>query len=502
LANGKNVLLITSDQQHWNTLGCLNSEISTPNLDRLVAEGIMCTRAYCPNPTCTPTRASMITGQYPSQHGAWSLGTKLSEDRHTVGIDFNEAGYRTALVGKAHFQPLKGTEEYPSLESYPTLQDLDFWREFDGPFYGFDTVRLARNHADEAHVGQHYALWMEERGLENWRDFYKPPTGTNANQKHRWDIPEDFHYNTWIAEESCSLLEGYKERGENFFLWSSFFDPHPPYLVPEPWDTLYDPDSITVPQVVPGEHDRNPPHFRMTQEENPDFSAWRESGMGIHGYHSHLHDREAMAKNIAIYYGMVTMMDKYIGQILDRLDGLGMTEDTLVVFTTDHGHLFGQHGMIAKGGFHYEDLVRLPFIARCPGEIPAGQRSSALQSLVDLPTTFLSWADIEVPEMMVGVDQGPVWRGEAEKARDHIVVENRHEPTTIHLKTYVEDRYKLTVYFEQTYGELFDLEEDPAELNNLWDSPSHEGLKNRLIQRLLFAEMGKEPLWMPRISGA
>jgi len=89
LANGKNVLLITSDQQHWNTLGCLNSEISTPNLDRLAAEGIMCTRAYCPNPTCTPTRASMITGQYPSQHGAWSLGTKLSEDRHTVGVDFN-----------------------------------------------------------------------------------------------------------------------------------------------------------------------------------------------------------------------------------------------------------------------------------------------------------------------------------------------------------------------------------------------------------------------------
>ena len=160
-----------------------------------------------------------------------------------------------------------------------------------------------------------------------------------------------------------------------------------------------------LPQVVPGERDdRNPPHFRMTQEENPDFSAWRESGMGIHGYHSHLHDWEAMAKNIAIYYGMVTMMDKHIGQILDRLDGLGMTEDTLVVFTTDHGHLFGQHGMIAKGGLHYEDLVRL--YRSMPREIPAGQRSSALQSPADLPTTFLSWADIEVPEMMVGVDQG------------------------------------------------------------------------------------------------
>jgi arylsulfatase A-like enzyme len=205
---------------------------------------------------------------------------------------------------------------------------------------------------------------------------------------------------------------------------------------------------------------------------------------------------------VAIYYGMVSMMDKYIGQILDRLDALGLAENTLVVFTTDHGHLFGQHGLVAKGGFHYEDLVRLPFIARCPGEIPAGQQSNALQSLVDLPTTFLRWADIEVPCSMVGVDQGPVWRGDSESARDHIVVENRHEPTTIHIKTYVEERYKLTVYFQRDYGELFDLGQDPNELNNLWDSPSYQALKAQLIQRLLFAEMGKEPLWMPRIAGA
>mgnify|MGYP003331677153 CR=1 FL=1 len=502
MANGKNVLLITSDQQHWNTLGCLNSELSTPHLDRLAAEGMLLTRAYCPNPTCTPTRASIITGQYPSQHGAWSLGTKLSEEKHTVGEDFTRAGYRTSLVGKAHFQPLKGTEEYPSLESYPTLQDLAFWRGFSGPFYGFDTVRLARNHADEAHVGQHYALWMEQRGLSTWRDYFRPPTGTNTTQKHRWLLPEEFHYNTWIAEESCALLDGYAQNGENFFLWSSFFDPHPPYLVPEPWDALYDPAALTVPQVEPGEHDANPPHFQLTQQENPDFSPWRESGFGIHGYQSHLHERDAMAKNIAIYYGMVSMMDKYIGQIVNKLDALGLAEDTLVVFTTDHGHLYGQHGMIAKGGFHYEDLVRLPFIARCPGAIPAGQRSAALQSLVDLPTTFLHWADIEVPRSMVGVDQGPVWRGERLSARDHVVVENRHEPTTIHIKTLVEDRYKLTAYYRQDYGELFDLKEDPGEVQNLWNSTQHQKLKAELLQRLLFAEMGKEPLWMPRIAGA
>ena len=497
-----NILLITSDQQHWSTLGCLNPEIQTPHLDRLASEGTLFERAYCPNPTCTPTRASMITGKYPSQHGAWSLGTKLPESEHTVGEDFQGAGYRTSLVGKAHFQPLDATEEYPSLESYPVLQDLDFWRDFAGPFYGFERVRLARNHTDEAHVGQHYALWLEERGLANWREHFRPPTGTTPAQQHRWSIPEAYHYDAWIAEETCRQLDEYASEGENFFLWASFFDPHPSYLVPEPWDQMYDPAQLTVPALTPGEHDSNPPHFRMTQEAKPDFSAWRESGFGIHGYGSHLHDRDEMAKNIAVYYGMVSLMDKYIGQILDQLEARGLADDTLVVFTTAHGHLFGQHGMNAKGGFHYEDLIRLPYIVRAPGVVPAGQRSRSLQSLVDLPVSFLCWAGIEVPRSMVGVDQGPVWRGEAVAARDHCIVENRHEPTTIHIKTYVEDRYKLTVYFQRDYGELFDLQEDPGEVANLWHSPAHQELKAELTRKLLFAEMGKEPLWMPRIAGA
>ena len=502
MAKKPNVLLITSDQQHWNTLGVHNLEIETPNLDRLAREGMLFRRAYCPNPTCTPTRASIITGKHPSQHGAWSLGTKLSENEHTVGEDFVRAGYRTALVGKAHFQPLKETEEFPSLESYPIMQDLDFWKEFDGPFYGFETVRLARNHADEAHVGQHYAIWMEEKGCKNWRDYFRPPTGNNSSQKHRWLIPEEYHYDSWIAEESNALLEQYAEDGENFFLWSSFFDPHPPYLVPAPWDEMYDPEELTVPKIVPGEHDVNPPHFRLTQEEKPDFSSWRESGFGLHGFDSHLHSREGMAKNIAVYYAMVSLMDKYIGRILDRLDELGLAENTLVVFTTDHGHFFGQHGLRAKGAFHYDDLIRVPFLVRQPGTVPAARESDALQSLVDLPVTFLRWTGIDLPNSMVGADQSEVWRGESEREREHVVVENRHEPTTIHVKTYVEQRYKLTVYYQQDYGELFDLLEDPNEVRNLWDSPEHQDLKAELTRRLLFAEMGKEPLWMPRIAGA
>ena len=497
-----NILLITSDQQHWCTLGCLNSELETPNLDRLVGQGTMYDRAYCPNPTCTPTRASMITGKYPSQHGAWSLGTKLPESEHTVGEDFTSAGYRTALVGKAHFQPLAGTDEFPTLEGYPELQNLALWDDFHGPFYGFEHVELARNHTDEAHVGQHYALWMEEKGLHNWRDYFRPPTGNNEDLKHKWTIPEEYHYGTWIAERSCALLESYKDRNENFLLWSSFFDPHPKYLVPEPWDTMYDPDSLTVPEATPGEHAANPPHFQLTQERRPDFSAWQESGWGLHGFRSHVHDRNALAKDIAIYYGMISLMDKQIGRILDRLDQLGLTDNTLVVFTTDHGHFYGQHGLIAKGAFHYEDMIRVPFVVRQPGRVPAGRRSDALQSLVDIAPSFLGAAGLDIPRPMTGVDQSDVWYGEQASARDHIIVENHHEPTTIHVKTYVDERYKITVYYNRPYGELFDLESDPGEVDNLWDRPDFADLKAEMVMKLLHAEMGVEPLWMPRVWGA
>jgi arylsulfatase A-like enzyme len=498
-----NILLITSDQQHWNTVGAWNPELSTPNLDRLVREGTTFTRAYCPNPTCTPTRASIITGQYPSQHGAWSLGTKLDEGVHTVGEDFAAAGYRTSLVGKAHFQPLASTEAYPSLESYPIMQDLDFWREFSGPFYGFQHVELARNHTSEAHVGQHYALWMEEQGLANWRDYFVPSTGTmDPSVRHHWPIPEEYHYDRWIAERTDAQLSRFKDSEEPFFLWASFFDPHPAYLVPEPWDRMYDPAGLTVPQATEGEHADSPPHHQLTQQVNPDFSAFRESGFGLHGFRSHVHDREALAKDIAVYYGMVSLMDKYIGQILDHLETLGLAENTVVVFTTDHGHFYGQHGLIAKGAFHYEDMIRLPFIVRYPGQVPAGRSSASLQSLVDLAPTFLRLIGADVPYSMSGVDQSRVWLGQERAARDHVVCENRHDPTSVFLNTYVDDRYKITVYYRQPYGELYDLQEDPGEIHNLWDDPSHQALKSRLLQEYAWAQMGKEPLWMPRVWGA
>lgn len=498
-----NILLITSDQQHWSTIGAFNPELRTPNLDRLVADGTTFSRAYCPNPTCTPTRASIITGRYPSQHGAWTLGTKLPEDETTLGQLLTDGGYRSGLIGKAHFQPLRSTAEHRSIEAYPTLQDLDFWRGFHGPYYGFDHVELIRNHVNEAHVGQHYAGWLEDRGVADWRQYFLPPTGTMmATDDVRWELPEEFHYNSWLAERASSFITGCVREDQPFFCWASFPDPHPPYLVPAPWDTMYNPMDLTIPEPVSGEHDRNPPHFRLSQEEDPDFAPWQESGFAVHGLRSHRLSPGERRRLVAAYYGMVSFTDKYVGAVLDTLDYLGVAGETIVVFTTDHGHLFGQHGLQHKGPYMYEDLIRVPMLVRYPGHVPAGRVSPAIQSLVDLAPTFLDLAGLEGVATMTGVSQRDVWRGQQAAVRDHAICEHHHEPTTVNLRTYVDDRYKITIYYQQTYGELFDLHDDPHERCNLWDDPHHAGLKSRLLLEYAWAELGKEPMWMPRVADA
>lgn len=499
-----NILLITSDQQHYSTLGRQHPVVKTPELDRLAAAGATFHRAYCPNPTCTPTRSSIITGKYPSQHGAWSLGTNLSHSQTTVGELLQKEGYSTALIGKAHFEGLTSTPEYPSLESHPLLRDLDYWRKFNGPYFGFEHIELLRNHTDEYHAGQHYGIWLEDQGLKDWRKYFPRQSGNYPPDGCAWELPEKYHYNEWIVERTNAALSGYAEKEKPFFLWASFPDPHPPYLVPDPWASLYDPAGIEVPEITEGEFADMPPHFGRTQQKHADFSDYQElHGHYAHGMHSHLSPKETMARNIAIYYGMITYMDQAIGRVLSHLDTLGMAENTLVVFTTDHGHFYGQHGLVAKGPFHYEDLIRVPFIARWPGHIAANHDTSDIVSLVDLAPTFLGAAQAKVPIDMTGMDLHRNWCGESgAPQRKAAIVENRHQPTTIHVRTYVDARYKITVYYNREYGEIFDLQEDPGEIRNLWSLPECAELKSELLLKLIHTELGKEPLSMPRIGGA
>lgn len=507
-----NILLITSDQQHYDTLGMTNPLIRTPALDRLAREGTRFERAYCVNPTCSPSRATLITGLYPAWHGCWAIGVKLPEDVPTLGDIFQRQGYTSILVGKAHFQPLRSQPGSESIECEPILHDLDFWRRFHGPWYGFNHVETGRMHGHESHAGQHYALWMEEKGFKEWRGYFQawPP---NPNDKYAgpqytrdamvWDLPEEFHHSHWVGERTVAQIERCAREGRPFFLWSSFFDPHPPYVLPAPWASMYDPATMRPGVYAEGEFERMPPQFAKTREADPDYSMYREEGgNSLHGYHSHLHTGEEMRRSIACYYGMISLIDLEVGRILECLDQLGIAGNTLVIFTTDHGHFLGQHGLIAKGAFHYEDLLRIPMLVRYPERVPAGAVSSALQSQVDFSQTVLAACGIAAPGYMQGVNQLDVWCGREEAVRDWALVENRHNPTTVHLRTLVTDRFKITVYRNAEYGELFDLAEDPEERCNRWHDLAYREVKADLLLRFVQAEMQREPTRMPRIAGA
>jgi arylsulfatase A-like enzyme len=515
-----NLLLITSDQQHHLALGSVSPQIRTPHLDRLAARGVRFDRAYCPNPTCTPTRASLLTGMYPSAHGAYTLGTKLDERVPRVIDLLRDQGYRTGLVGKAHFQPLRSTPDCPSVEAYPTLRDLDFWRTFNDthtPWYGFDHCELARNHTDEGHVGQHYAIWMEQQGLADWRDYFQarndgvkdtrtdasqaPPTG-NARYGMRgdthWKLPAELHYTTWTAERTNAFIAA--QTGP-WFCWSSYHDPHPPYAVPEPWASMYDPAEMDwlLGDFAEGEFDDMPPPHAMTREPNPDFKPFNKDGKGNHGYHSHAKmSRDDLRVAAACYAGMVSFMDDRIGTTLDLLDERGLTDDTLVVFTSDHGHFLGQHGLLAKGPFHYEDVIRVPMIAAGPG-LGAGRVNAEPQTLVDLPAVFAGRATGEVPLWMQGRDVYERWQ--ADGGRAAVIVENHHNRHAVHLRTLVTKTHKLTVYRDRPdWGELFDLENDPHERTNLYhDDPA---LRGELMRQLVLADLEREPAPQPRVYGA
>ena len=525
-ASPANVLLITSDQQHWMTLGVNNPRIATPSLDRLAAMGVTFSRAYCPNPTCTPTRASIITGMYPSTHGAWTLGTKLPEQVPTLGDNLRHAGYASTLLGKAHFQPLKSTDECASVEAYPTLRDLDFWRTFNDthtPWYGFDHVETCRNHADEGHVGGHYALWLEAQGVEDWRAYFQPRQdgvrdteldaskapppmqgpGYGWRRDGHWQLPEQYHYTTWTGQRTIAAIERAHQQGKPFFIWSSYHDPHPPYCVPEPWASMYDPADMQPGELVEGELEGMPPPHRMTQDPHADFDGFKVDGLGNHGYHPHIGvTRRQLQEAMAIYYGMISFMDHWIGRTLDKLQALGILDHTLVVFTSDHGHYLGQHGLVAKGPFHYEDGIRVPLLVAWPGRIAAGVPSPAIQSLVDLAPTFLAAAGVDAPPDMQGVNQLDAWAN-AGSARDHALVEMHHSRGRVHLRTLVTDRHKLTVYRDQpTWGELFDLHDDPDERCNRFDDPAWAAVRCRMYQQLVDADMRREWAPTPRIAGA
>jgi arylsulfatase A-like enzyme len=480
-----NVILITTDQQRKDSLGCYGSEfVHTPNLDKMADQGVLFDRAYCTNPVCTPSRASIFTGSYASHHGAWNIGMNVPNHLPFLSECYKEGGYKTQLIGKAHFN---GYNSRPDKSNEPDTDWETHFRNFHGPYYGFDKVELTVAHTLGGIKG-HYGLWVKDQSGKTEFKSDRKAERAFGGEAYDWELPMELHNNRWIVERTKAFLQENQEAEQPFFLSIGFQDPHHPHAVPKERVNEIDPEKIPLPIYNEGELENKPPHFRTVREgqwndDEMKGSYWM-SGQGSGFDYRGVIDEDAR-RGKAYYYKMVEMIDEAMGDISNLLDEMGIAENTIVVFTSDHGELLGDHGIWMKGPFHYEQLINIPLLIQWKNHLPAGYRIDTIHSLVDLAPTLLSLCNLPIPNEWDGLDCSNEWMGTRSGLRKQALVEYVDEPKKLRLKTIVTDRYKITYYPTKSYGELYDLQKDPGEINNLWDEPSFQNIKQTMLMNLL-----------------
>ena len=479
-----NFLFLTTDQHRADGVGCYgNPFVQTPHLDALAADGVRLDRAYVNNPLCMPSRATILTGRYPHSHRVWCNGVALPDEETPFSAILAGAGYRTGCIGKMHFTPY-GAEArpgyYDALKSWEEC-DLEDWT---GPYAGFEHVELTIGHCSA--TAGHYGRWLGHefpKAQQAYRrdDRLGRPAPSAAPEAWVSTLPVEAHHSTWIANRSIEYLR--RHAGEPFFLWASFPDPHHPFRPPLPYAQRYEGAPVPEPLRRDGELDDKPPLFRDYFEGRTAGRNRHEgAGMDRPGALSH----EQLRDIIRYTYGMISLVDDSIGRILAELDALGLANDTIVCFAADHGELLGDHGLICKGPFHYEGLLRVPMIWRWPGRFPADRGSGALLGLVDFAPTVLSLAGSEIPGTLQGRSLERLLRGDTEHHRDGVLTEfqSSYRPW-LNLKTWRTADWKVTYYGGQPYGELYDLRADPGEFVNLYSHPEYAATRDALLLRLL-----------------
>jgi arylsulfatase A-like enzyme len=482
-----NIIIITTDQQRTDTLGCYGSTfVDTPHLDQMANDGVRFTRAYCTNPVCTPSRASIFSGKYISRHGAYNVGVPVPDDEVFLSHRLKKQGYQTHLIGKAHFQPYRVPE---SVEGIPNWEDR--YPEFGGPYYGFDTVELTMAHTTGGLTG-HYGCWVKEKaaehGMTNYKKVVRRSERRFGGEALDWDLPLEWNNSFWTAERTVAYLKRAANSNEPFFLSVNFQDPHPPLALNKEAAEQLDLSKIPLPDFTEGELDDKPPHFKHIHEGTLKGSRFLSdflmAGQATNYDYRGISDEDAR-RGRAYYYALVHWIDHAIGSIMETLDECGLAENTLVIFTSDHGELLGDHGFWLKGPLHYEQIINVPLLVKWKGHINPGQVVDQVTSLADIVPTVLACCDMEAAEEVDGVNLMPVLQDQTAKVRDHVLVECTDDPTTLRLKTIVTERYKLTFYFGETFGELYDLQTDRAEKGNLWEEDSMKQIKIELLMKLL-----------------
>lgn len=490
-----NILLITTDQQRWDHLGLQGTPgIRTPHLDALARDGLHCNRAYTPSPLCVPCRVSLLTGQYPSSHHAYSIGMTVDPfPTCTVPALLGAAGYHTKIIGKTHFVSRKHEEWHMAGGREP---EPDFFRHWHGPYAGFQEISASTGHSMHNDPTMHYRVFLEDAGVDYRPWFYAGRKDYNHHWAGSWDIPEEYHDTAWVGGVTEDYIAARGQGDQPWFCWTSFQDPHEPFVCPEPWHGQVEADALQPYEGYrEGEFDDRPEIYRRMLTR--DFKPYNE-GMGVPcSYGNPERDPRASLQATA---GMVAFIDHRVGRIRQKLAETGQLENTIIIYTSDHGELHGHHGLWGKGLAAYEDCQRIPLIVSAPGLLPAQGTTQALVNLVDLPRTFLGFAGVTVPQGMQGRDLGPLWRGEQDSVQDAVLIESRVTRQTLYQQTLVTAGHKLVVYRDWNEGELYDLTNDPDQYTNLWSDGAHRELREQLLLRLARLHMEKEGEVHPRIN--
>ena len=509
--NRPNVLLISTDQQRADHLGCYGADyLQTPHIDNLAAQGTRYTRAFVASPVCMPNRSSLATGRMPSLHGVRHNGLNLSLNSHTFIDALRHSGYRTSLSGKAHFQcvtqnkaHIQGDKQAQATRMDNGRYDQELgpqWRqqpsrEMSLPYYGFDHVDLAVGHGDQ--VDGHYNQWVAEQGanLEALRGPDNAETDSNCPLFQAWRtcVPEELYPTRYVQSMTENALTKHaRNASQPFFHWASFGDPHHPFTPPGRYWDMYNPDEVTLPES----------YCTNTPESWPArLREIRQTG------NANLSGTQALAVSetelrwaTALTFGLISMVDDAVGSILDALKRNGQQRNTIIIFLSDHGDLMGDHGLMFKGPFHYKSVIRMPLIWYDPRQ-PDKKVADKLVSAVDVSASVLA------------ATQTPVYHGlngrsflvdDASSERDSILIEDEIQSelpfTNVRgrVRSLVTDRWRITFYDQLEAGELFDLENDPLEIVNRWSDPDAANIRAELTEKLLremlaHTETGKLP---------
>jgi arylsulfatase A-like enzyme len=499
------VIVIMTDQHRFDHVGFGgNTVVATPNLDALAARSVVLDRAYVANPICMPNRSTILTGLMPSVHGTRFNGIALDPNHWTFVRSLRSAGYRSVLVGKGHFQNMGNgaeliaafTDQRPEPDAYTPSQasDWDTWelrQRYDDEsaehtvppdFYGFDHVELTVEHADIA--GGHYARWLRDKGVDIdttqgrsnalstsdlWNQIWKPKCG------------EELYTTTYIAERAIAAINA-TPADRPLMMQCSFPDPHHPFTAPGRYHDMYAAADMELPESFDDPHEHSMKHHQRSIANRGKQAfpvlTWAPS-------------EDQFRAALAAQYGAITMIDDAVGQVLAALEAAGRT-NAIVVFTSDHGDMFGDHGLLLKGASHYAGCLRVPLTFAAPGLAPT--RVNALATHVDLGSTILDLAGVPDWVGHQGHSIAPMLRGENDKggaARESLLVEEDQIADIarlgrpLRMRTVITDQFRYTRYDGSPDGELFDLINDPGEMFNLFDADSSSRLQREAQECLV-----------------